>query len=1397
MKTRRWIVVIALFIGFTALVLYHGWNLAGANDRIKFFLLKKLKPVVGQSFNIESLELSIGAVHLKGVFLSVNDDYLNIKVENIRLGFNFFNLIKNGFRPQKIPQDIIFVKPHLSFRAIPNNADIAPDSISLQIETSKYLKKLEDFSFIKRITFSKGKISYIDSSSNEIIMGNDINGWLSARDLASATTRLVGKVFNSKNYNLSMNGNLDLINGHLDSLKIKLKNYEWNKKDSYFFPEYFDISRGVVDGTILLNQRKIGKTGFNINGQFSISDGAFKVVKRNLFFDNINVNAKIENWNCLVSNSGLLFNGSPVELSGKISNILDPKLDLLLESSGFDLAAFSEMIAPNTALNINGLSSIRLNVSNTLDNPTLTGELKSPIFVINKNNFQNTFAKISFSDSVLDINSLKSTIEDIDLITSINVDFRKEIPGIQFKVNSNGEVFKNLFKTPFHSLDNSFSSMNIYGKGNLNNFSGKVNLQLETFSEPDTTFKLIGNFEYAQKKLGINILSLSHLFDANGEVDFSANKISLMTNLNGLHNLFYDFSETNKVKNIFDFKESMLRINGTADNLKIDGNFLWNRENIDAERSAELSLVLDSEDNVRKIRGVIMIHSDNYRFFCDLDLLKYADVLEINSFKIKDILTINGRFFLKQNKMIEANILFSDTPLTDFARLIFRNSKSINKGSLNGSLNIYGAFKRPNLFCSLDISGLEINNIGTYEGTTTFALNEQCFTLDQFTFKRNKEIIFDLGGNYTLDSGDLNFDFDANDIDLNATLITFFDKDGLLTGMGTGKVQLRGTSKLPRFYGNFSIEQGKLSRFSFDKLTFSFGNLDSEPDSLQTAEDFSKHEKGIWLETISFIRDNAYQIQGQGFIPLSKMDLMDVKLTGEGDIFAMLPELTPFFKETDSKGNWSLRLKGNPANIIVTDGEIEVADGYMRLGAVVPEIKNIVMKAKLEQDGFLNVEYISGKVKRKDFDISNFRSLANSTNEKLQPFLIQGMGLDLGIFILETTEKGIPINIPGFMEKKELGYYHFSGLKDNEKFYLAGPFEKPYVRGKLNLQNVNFTYPFIKGKKSQEKKSYPVVEVLRSVEWDVNAITGKDMHYQRQIPSGLDNVYLDLILDTGVGGLSFNGIINDETFSVSGFLESSRGNVEYINLDFQILKAGIEFDMDVTKNSDIESKKKLLPIIFGEARTTVTDSTGFPYYIYLTLLTTDPVTGYTQKRGRFGEVSFQLTSESTALGDSEGEILASLGYSPENLRGMATDLIGISADNLVFRPLFRPFERQLEQTLGLDMVRFSSRFTRNLIEMNVREERNYLIDSKLFLLRSTKLMIGKYLADQIFLMYSGQLEAGMDYRYQHEGFGLSHKVGLEYRINPSLLLQMEYDYNSLMLMRREDKRILLRHSFPF
>ena len=1398
MKTRRWIVVIALFVGFTALVLYHGWNLIGASNKIKNYMLKTLRPVVGNDFNIESLDITIGALHLNKVNLNFKKKYLNIKVEDVRLGFNFFNLIKHGFRPEKIFQDIIFVKPQLTFRAITNSeaSNSNSDTTSLKIEKEKYLEKFENFNFIKRITISRAKIKYIDSTFHEIILGNDINGWLSSRDLTTATTRLVGKVFNSENYNLSITGELDLTKGHLDLLDIKLKNYELNKKDLYFVPDYFDISRGTIDGTILLSEKKYGQTGFDIEGQFSISDGAFKIADKNLFFEDINLEAKVFDWNCEVTNSSLLFNDSSVEIFGKIINILNPTLELIVQSPAFDVEKFVKKAAPNTALNIKGISSIYFNVLNTLDNPTFWGEWKSPKLICNNKQFKKVNANISFIDSVLSVDSFNSQIEAINITTSLNIDFTEKVPGIKFDSRSNGNFFDDLIKAPFKSLDSSNSILNFVGQGNFEKFAGKIDLQIEPLQVPKKTFSFLGNFNYEQNKFIINLSSPLNFFNGNAEFNLSDEKKDLLVNLSGLHNLLYQFSETGKIKNIFDFRKSALLIKRNKERIDVEGDFRWNIHNGDPERSAKIHFSVKPDNDIKKIAGSAEIYVGDTRFQCEYDLLKSLEIFEIKNAEVKDLFVSNGRINLKGDRSVNANVLFEDTPFRDFTRLIFRSSKLVDKGELDGSLKVFGTLKKPFFSGKFDLSDVIANNIGTYDGTTSFSLNEKKFVLEKLVLKKDSSQIFDASGNYSLDRDSLNFIFDTNGMDVNSTLIALFNKSNLLSGKGTGKIVLRGSLQNPRFFGDLLIEMGKFSKFHFDRLLLQFDQMKQNEERNTNIPMQSHFTKGINLEQLHFVRNGEFQIQGHGFIPLTNVDSLDIKLSGNGNLLSILPELTSFFKETDSKGEWNFRLSGSPGNIAISEGEMEIKDGYLRLGNVAPEIKDISIKAKLEQDGFFNVEYISGKVRRKNFVISNVRFLNDFENEKSQPFLISGLGLNLGVFTFETSDKGIPLHIPGLMKKNEFGNYVFLGKNKKSKFYFAGPFEKPYVNGKIHLQNTNFTFPFIK--KEHRKKVSPVIEVLRSMEWDVDVIPGKGLHYQRQIPSGLDKVYLDVILDSGVGGLSFNGVLRNKTFGVTGLVESSRGNVEYLNLDFQVIKAGVEFDMEKASDSEVEfDKSTLLPIIYAEARTTITDSTGFPYYVYLNLLTTDPVTGITHKRGRFGEVTFQLTSENSALGDSEGEILASLGYSVDNLRGVATDLIGISADNLVFRPLFRPFERRLEQTLGLDMVRFSSRFTRNLIEMNVHEEQNYIFDSKLFLLRSTKLMIGKYLADQLFLMYSGQVEAGMDYRYQHEGFGLSHKFGLEYRINPNLLLQMEYDYNSLMLIRREDKRILLRHSFPF
>jgi hypothetical protein len=110
-------------------------------------------------------------------------------------------------------------------------------------------------------------------------------------------------------------------------------------------------------------------------------------------------------------------------------------------------------------------------------------------------------------------------------------------------------------------------------------------------------------------------------------------------------------------------------------------------------------------------------------------------------------------------------------------------------------------------------------------------------------------------------------------------------------------------------------------------------------------------------------------------------------------------------------------------------------------------------------------------------------------------------------------------------------------------------------------------------------------------------------------------------------------------------------------------------------------------------------------------------------------------------------------------------------------------------------VRFSSQLTKNIIYFNLNN--NIDLNNRLALLESTRLILGKYLSNRLFIQYTGQIESGVGYRYKEKELGFRHTLGLEYQINPQVLVELEYDYDSLMLYNRNDKRILIRHWFPF
>jgi hypothetical protein len=283
-------------------------------------------------------------------------------------------------------------------------------------------------------------------------------------------------------------------------------------------------------------------------------------------------------------------------------------------------------------------------------------------------------------------------------------------------------------------------------------------------------------------------------------------------------------------------------------------------------------------------------------------------------------------------------------------------------------------------------------------------------------------------------------------------------------------------------------------------------------------------------------------------------------------------------------------------------------------------------------------------------------------------------------------------------------------------------------------------------------------------------------------------------------GLEFSGRLTDDSFRVGGSVESTRGRVEYLDMNFRVERFGIIFN-----------KFELNPEVYGRAYTTVRDSTNFPRDIYLVLYTIDPETNREIARGNWENFRFKLVSSDPTIGETQENVLSYMGYSVDNISSKAGDIGVTLTENLLVRPLVRPLERKMEKGLKLDYVRLSLQITSSLIYFGLqprwkflpessylRNNNIYTFDPSLLLLQGSEITVGKYVFNNFYLTYSGQLVS----IYDEPKFGLNNRFGMEYRLLQNLLLELEYDrflldasyYNP---ERFQDFKIRLKHSFNF
>ncbi len=1382
MRSRKWVLVLALSVTVLGLLLYYGWKLGRADELIKNYLLGEIRQVFGEESNIESVRVGFGTIHLRDVNLVLEESPYTIAVDDLRLSYSLSNLLIHNLNPAKMSGNILFNRPRIVIHYVPlgERRSIRP-LIEEQILDDTYRENLRELKFLRTVSIVNGEIAIVDSSQQVTVLAREVEGIVSSSAKNKAIIGLQGKLFSSADYNLKLDGDLDLRYGVLEKLVATVENYRLSDRIPLLLPDYMEMTGGIAEGTVSVWEDTSNLKGFNVAGNLRVFDGTIEFDGANLRIEDINMDAEIENWDIYFTNAQQSINGSPVKLSGRIVDIMHPQFDLTLTSDKFAMATFgSAVFAAGDSL-LRGPARLNVALTGPPQSPQLRGAISGRELYVENLKVSDMSLALSYADSSLKFDHISGSILNNDVSGDLLVSFSEGDPRLQGALRSTGDVLPYISVYTRSELTACRDSLQLQVNGPLGNLNVNADYFLEVETRNDSVWKMLGTLQYERGTLVAEgsgpgrfwVSAVIDSFASNPRYDISAFDVQQPLCL--LWDVPYE-------TRVLHGAQLDLEARGQARDMEVNFETKWR-----AQRDTPTNLIagqgglrfdeggqaLDLEFQLysnpgEPLNGVMQVRRDAAGF-------------SVQRLQIEDMLRAKLRMDLATEEIEGALQIYDAT----FARA-FASADSLLRGTFGGSFELSGSVASPLVQGEVRLNECYLNERGPYATELQASYRDSVLQLRRLNVLKSGAPLFRAEGFYAPAEARWEFNLASETFRSEELLGAAFGADIGIDGACFVQLAFSGTPEGTSVEGGLEMQNGSLAGFSYDTLRVVLGE-----SSGVGGDNGSDNGESIKVNTIELISENRLAITGSGTLPLRTGQTIDIDLQGSGNLFAYFEDTGSFFRETSSSGTLRAHIGGALTAPQLDEAEWRFSGGNINFGSILRKAEELAGTVRLNRGSrIIEIENVRGRLGGKPVLFRNITENDSTLNAELEPLTLDKLNLSLGVIVVETSEDGVPLNFPGLMELKNFGYFEMQGKTEGSCFCFAGPNDRPVLHGRINLRSFDFGYPFYD---NVPEMSPAVKRFLHSIEWDLLVVPGNNVRYVKRIPGALDNVYVYLDLDEEYGGLNFSGQLADDSFLIEGELRSTRGSVEYLDMNFRLERAGVEFDRT--------SKQ---PVMYGRAYTTVTDSTGLQSQIYLTLTTIDSTLEQQavsalvkdhRTRARWDELQFQLSSDNPNIGFTETQVMASMGYTGDNIRQKAVDALGISADNLVFRPLFRPVERTLERGLGLDLVRVSSRFTRNLIEMNLYSHQRY--QTQLALLRSTRLTVGKYLADKVYLIYTGQLEAGQDFRYQSPGYGLHHTLGLEYRINPKLLLEMEYDYDGLLLWRKDDKRFMLRHWFPF
>ena len=1360
MRKRRWVLVLMLVLAIVNFGGFALWKLTRTDEKIRDLLLEKARPFLSAGSNIRELKLSLSRIHLQGVVIIPKDRSFLLEIEDLQLGYNFFNLIRYRLNPNKVAHDLILVHPTLLFTKQafdrPNNREGK--------NWAEYKNTIESFSTIKQITITDAEIQVANSEGKRVSLAKSLDGILLADPPDSALVRLTGNLFSSKNTNMDLAGSIDLFTGTPRHFRLKLEESDPSTNLISLVPTFADVKGGRIKGECSFDP------GVGMRGYAEYERGNFSLKKAGLHFENVNLRGLFREDGILFNGSVGKFNGSRLVVEGLIEDLLNPRVNIRVTCARFDIQRFFEEIHPSLKNVSSQKGQFQLRITGSPNNPSITGSVSAVGLKGFGMPFGTFTTDIQMQDSVLALRADGQNPEGLNLKAGADIRMSEKRPLTRIHASLAGNAKDLLPGFMRNRLQTVICDAGLKMEGPLGSIRGEASAKLSVLPTTGRSFDVFSNYYYANKKCLLSVRSDGGFRMAGEIIDPSGKEPRWNIQSNGLQWLGSAiFRELSDLK---------------ADSLDISSRAFGNP----ASWTLDLSASDPRRDRFPQVFHVKFENRKKDKIRRQADFVgRYVgplgDELPLN---VQCVIT-NQETYIQKGEIgdfLTASFHVPETGTSaNVAGTVRINNLSLEKlhrlfpalnpfnGKWNGELRLQGPRERPAYRLDISLRNGVFHEVGPFEGDVAAEWQNGYLGLLDLSIQKNGLPLL-VGTLRSTPEDSLGGGIQSGPLVLEDLFRAFTGKKNWLHGEATVNVRASGKGSAPVLSASVDIGEGAFKSVSFKSIRTVL------VDSVFTMNDIRKGS--LRIVEGSWIRDDGLELRFGGTVPHDASRSMDVAVSGKGNVLGFLAEADEFFTKVQSNGEFYFQFAGEPGRPAAKSGWIRLNDGKMSFASILESIENIKAEARLtEGDSLLQIMTLTGSIHGGRFGITNRRPEPSAPEYRAIRF--DRPSINLGILSLSTGSKGIPLHLPGLMAEGERGWIAFSGLKKGEGFAVTGPIDSPGLQGVLTVSNNQLTYPFLDVGNEPEKSG--IERLLEKIRWNIRIIPKKSVHYIRDIESAAGNIYVDLQLQDGFGAFNIDGCLDDDSFQVWGNLVSVEGNIEVLDRYFRPERILFDYPKGGT------------PLFSGRASTTVVDSLGVSSTVWLNLVSVDRETGLEEKGGPWSRVQFRFSTDNPNLGRNEADLLAAIGYSEGNMKNRAYDALGIQVENRLFRPIFKPLEKGLRKYLGFDMVKFSSMFSRNILEQQTAE--TPIFDPKL-LLRSSKVTLGKSFAPGLMLVYTGEVQNDLRYVYPINGIGLRQSLALEYAIKPELMLEFEYTYDSqLLYQRREDKRIWLRHVFPF